>query len=613
MRKILGEAKTVKQLLKGIKYSIDYYQREYKWEKKHIDELVNDLVTKFYEGYEENHERKRVADYPHYFLGSIIISSKDSANFIVDGQQRLTSLTLFIILLNNLRRDRTDVVQLEDLIFSEKYGEKSFNLDVKERNECISALFLEKPYDVSDAPETVQNLHARYQDINSAFPIEMRNSVLPYFVDWLLDNVHLVEITAHSDGDAYTIFETMNDRGLSLRPTDMLKGFLLANIDDDNRDNINRQWKTRVQELAAWGKEVDAECFKAWFRSQYSKKIRERKRDARQEDFERIGAEFHRWVRDATRQIGLVNSSDFVKFVSTEFEFYSKQYLRLLSASESIAPQLEHVRYNSCNGFTLQYMILLASLKPGDSGEVIDKKLRITAKYLDIMITWRIWNFRSIGYSTMQYAMFLVMRGIRKLTPSELAHHLLKKLHEEKENFDNNSDYHSPGIGLSVHQQNRKALHHILARLTDFVAVQSGQAPCFTELVGGGNVKYEIEHIWADHFERHSNEFQHQVEFSSHRNRIGGLLLLPKSFNASYGDDPYEKKLGNYFSQNILAQSLNVQCYENNPRFRAMMEKFNLPFEPIEKFTRESIDKRGELYRQIAKCVWNPDSLLDEV
>jgi uncharacterized protein with ParB-like and HNH nuclease domain len=42
----------------------------------------------------------------------------------------------------------------------------------------------------------------------------------------------LVEITAYSDEDAYTIFETMNDRGLSLSPTDMLKGFLLANIED---------------------------------------------------------------------------------------------------------------------------------------------------------------------------------------------------------------------------------------------------------------------------------------------------------------------------------------------------------------------------------------------
>ena len=64
MREILGKAKTVRELLKGVKYSIDYYQREYKWGEKQAAELVNDLVTKFLEEYEEGHERKKVADYP---------------------------------------------------------------------------------------------------------------------------------------------------------------------------------------------------------------------------------------------------------------------------------------------------------------------------------------------------------------------------------------------------------------------------------------------------------------------------------------------------------------------------------------------------------------------
>ena len=104
MREILGKAKTVRELLKGVKYSIDYYQREYKWGEKQAAELVNDLVTKFLEDYDDSHERKKVADYPHYFLGSIIISKKESANYIVDGQQRLTSLSLFLILLHNLQR-----------------------------------------------------------------------------------------------------------------------------------------------------------------------------------------------------------------------------------------------------------------------------------------------------------------------------------------------------------------------------------------------------------------------------------------------------------------------------------------------------------------------------
>ena len=95
MREILAKAKTVRELLKGVKYSIDYYQREYKWQDKQVRELVDDLAVKFLEGYEEGHAPSKVAEYPRYFLGSIIVSRKDTSNYIVDGQQRLTSLTAF--------------------------------------------------------------------------------------------------------------------------------------------------------------------------------------------------------------------------------------------------------------------------------------------------------------------------------------------------------------------------------------------------------------------------------------------------------------------------------------------------------------------------------------
>jgi len=105
VREILGKAKTVRELLKGVKYSIDYYQREYKWHEKQIRELVDDLSGKFLEEYQPSHPRSKIGDYPHYFLGSIIISKKESAGYIVDGQQRLTSLTLLLVLLRNLQKD----------------------------------------------------------------------------------------------------------------------------------------------------------------------------------------------------------------------------------------------------------------------------------------------------------------------------------------------------------------------------------------------------------------------------------------------------------------------------------------------------------------------------
>ena len=103
--------------------------------------MVDDLSGKFLEEYQLGHARTKVTDYPHYFLGSIIISKKDSAGYIVDGQQRLTSLTLLLILLRNLQKDREKQVNVDELIFSEKFDQKSFNLHVDERTPAMEALY----------------------------------------------------------------------------------------------------------------------------------------------------------------------------------------------------------------------------------------------------------------------------------------------------------------------------------------------------------------------------------------------------------------------------------------------------------------------------------------
>lgn len=83
---IRSDGRTVRDLLKDKKYAIDYYQREFKWEPKQVRELIEDLAGKFLEDYHPHHSRREVEKYGHYFLGSIIISRKDGANYIVDGQ-----------------------------------------------------------------------------------------------------------------------------------------------------------------------------------------------------------------------------------------------------------------------------------------------------------------------------------------------------------------------------------------------------------------------------------------------------------------------------------------------------------------------------------------------
>ena len=133
LREIRGDSFTIRLLLDGQKYAIDYYQREYKWKTKHIEELISDLSQKFFLDYQDSHEREMVERYGHYFLGSIIISRKDGKEFIIDGQQRLTTLTLLLIYLHHLQEGRDDEpTPVQNMIFSSKFSKKSFNLDVPE-------------------------------------------------------------------------------------------------------------------------------------------------------------------------------------------------------------------------------------------------------------------------------------------------------------------------------------------------------------------------------------------------------------------------------------------------------------------------------------------------
>lgn len=607
MREILAKAKTIRELLSGTKYAVDYYQREYKWQTKQVIELLQDLSSAFLDEYRDSDPRNAVGTYGHYFLGSIILSQKNGQNFIVDGQQRLTTLTLLLIHLFNLQRGRDDAVKLNDLIFAEKYGEKSFNLDVSERASVMTALFNQERFDPTDRPESVRNIIARYGDIEQHLPAELTAAALPYFVDWLIENVHLVEITAYSDEDAYTIFETMNDRGLSLTPLDMLKGFVLANItNEQHKIAASRSWKDRVGALVELGKDEDADAFKAWLRSQYAQTIRERKKGATPGDFDRLGTEFHRWVRDHQREIGLETSDDFARLVDRDLNFYTRQYARLRQASRTLTPGLEPVFYNAQYEFTLQYPLLLAPLVPEEDDQTVLRKLRVVGSFIDILLARRLWNFRLIAYSTMQYAMFLVMREIRSKRLDDLVDVLYQRLEAETETFANNDR-------LRMHQQNRYAIHRLLARITDHVERASGMPSRYVEYVSEGKNRYEVEHIWADHPERHLEEFPHPADFAEYRNRIGGLLLLPKSFNASYGDKQYEEKLPHYNTQNLLARSLHPLAYQHNPGFRAYIEHSGLPFRSHSQFRKADLDERQELYRRIAEEVWSPSRLLREL
>ena len=618
MSTITPHYRSVQQLLQSRSFSIDEYQREYKWEKSNIDELLTDLQLKFQSCYRAGDDTRMVSNYDEYFLGSIIVSSRNGRSYLIDGQQRVTSLSLLLICLYRAAKEQSlQVLQtIAPLIFSDNFGEPKFNLDIAERLPVIEALFKGDSFNPDGKDESIQTMYARYRDIEQNDLIADLGDSLPHFAYWLMTRVGLIEIATDNDNYAYAIFETMNDRGKPLSPVDMLKAYLLAPIlDEDKRRNANQVWKKNVLELITWRGEHEAErdaaCIKAWFRAQYAESIRDRKAGSTDKDWELIGSTFHRWVRDNHLRLKVGGDNENLALITDKFPFFSKAYRIVLDASLNYTPGLEAVFYNAHNEFTWQSTVLLAPLVITDDDEVVRRKMAITATYLDIWLMRQTVNYIRVGYSSTSYAMYLLCNEIRGKSLSELVSILTNKLTQSDITFEGSVSKGRTGInGLSLNQFSRRYIYHLLARITSFIEVGSGKPDLFDKYVDRtGPNPCDIEHIWANDFHQYRTECASQQEFDEFRNRVGGLLLLPADVNRSYQDKSFKDKSPHYAKQNLYAASLTGSTYEHQPQFDNFRTTRDLPFKSYEKFGKTEQMERTELIKKIANQIWSPEKL----
>lgn len=610
--KIEAHDRSIAEVLDDKKYTVDYFQREFKWEERHIEQLVSDLTSSFLNEYRPEHKRKDIENYNSYYLGPFVVSVKDGQRSIIDGQQRLTSLTLLLIYLNNLQKELGQSEKLESFIFSEKYGEMSFNIQVEERINCMEALFKTGDYEPKEGDdESTINMASRYDDIEKAFPEEIKNNVLPFFIDWLKYNVVLVEISAYSDENAYTIFETMNDRGLNLTPTEMLKGFILSKFEDSKkRQKANELWKMSMQELHTYDKDEDQRFIQAWFRAQYAETIRPGKAGSKNEDFEKIGTRFHSWFRDNLHKVGIEQdvSDGFQSFIDKDFKFFLNAYKHVLSAERKLSDTLQHVFYIRRWGIanSLSYPLLLASLKATDHSETVMVKIDLVARYIEAFVVRRSVNFRKFASSSIRYTMYTLVKEIRRTEVGELKAILKRKLEEMEETWTGVENFR-------LHGQNRVFVKFLLSRITSFIEQQSGFSSSFEKYYHNpGGKSFEVEHIWADKYAKHKDEFDQEADFQESRNRIGALVLLPRGTNQSYGAKPYNEKLSHYIKENLLVQSLCPLTYKNNPNFLSMKNKFSLPFKAHEEFKKADISDRQKLYQAVCESIWGIENYTNE-
>lgn len=429
--KIEGEGRTLAQVLSQ-RYKIDYFQREYKWQKQHMEQLLYDLDFCFFESYKDGDTEENVISYKPYFLGPYIVYQKGNSCSLIDGQQRLTSLTLLLIfLMNNWEITRDE---LKSLVFQRKFGKESYNLQIADREKVMDCLFKGDAYGDGELSISEQNLFDRYFELQELFPERLRREeIIPVFTCWLKEKLTFVEILSYSDENAYTIFETMNDRGLNLTSVEMMKSFILSKVRNvEQREKCNDEWIQNIHLLNQVDKESESEFFRAWLRGKYLTY------SEKNSDFETIGAGFHRWVKSNYGVFSIKTDKDVLNFVSNEMRFYISVFTKIRRAENEFVAPLEIIR--TCQPYSLasslSYPLYLAAISQTDTDSVIESKIKLIAEYMDCFVVRRILNSQSTGQSSIRGFLYQLIQNVRGCNVRSLERildeFLLKSTYEPK-------------------------------------------------------------------------------------------------------------------------------------------------------------------------------------
>ncbi|TDU04188.1 uncharacterized protein DUF1524 [Streptomyces sp. 846.5] len=596
-----GRGYTIEQLF-GHRFRLDPYQREYTWSAEDVRRLLHDLKRRFLHSWKPQDTREAVGGYTPYFLGPYVFYQSDGISFLVDGQQRVTTLHLLLIHMRRLLRDQDltmEADQLGRLISTVQYGRETFAVDIQERAPLLQALCNGLPFEL--APESnpsLRNLWARSRDVEEEFPSELMGDALPYFHDWLLHRVGMVGIEALDRGNGWEIFETMNDRGTRLSPVDLLKSYLLAEADPNQRSSLNDAWRGMLTALVSVDNVIPADFIKTLLLARHADMAGE------SSDVRGIELSFHEWIRSNHQRIGLNGRIDFARFVTHELKPLGSCYAMLRRAASTRQNGLEAVYYNEVNGIVDQYRLILAAVRPPDATSVQKEKARLVASFLDVFFIHRLISGYTPQGADMSSVVDSLVPIVRQCSTVEHLSSALAAYLPAGDLFPDFTEY-------KLRADNRRQVRYLLARLTAFAEVGVGEPDRIEEYLNEAK-PFQVEHIWAVHFDRYQDQAKTRAEFEDIRNRLGGLLLLHQSDNASYGDDPYIEKVDYYQRQNVLAATLHPKTHIRNPRLRKFLAEYeiqSLMRAYPKDFDKKANEERQKLYKRLSEIVWSPERL----
>lgn len=280
MRNFESESTTIGDFFnqKDTIFRVPPYQREYSWSEENIENLLDDLFSG-----------------ETYFLGTFVLNNeffkKNKIKDIVDGQQRILTVTIFFSVIRDIfleLKDKQKSSQIQSKYLSDKDddGKDKFKVIAsssacdffekyiqKENNKIEEALFETKEHKrIFDSYQKIKE--AILKDI-SKFETNTGKIERLRLIREDLKNLELIVIEVGSEEDAFTFFETLNSRGTDLSQSDLIKNFIFSKIDKDNKE-IELEW-SKIKDLITVDDSTEITTFIRHYWLSTKKKITENK------------------------------------------------------------------------------------------------------------------------------------------------------------------------------------------------------------------------------------------------------------------------------------------------------------------------------------------------
>ena len=259
------------------KYQVPKYQRDYSWEEEHWDELWQDILS-MYQQEEKNREQ--------HYMGYLVLQ-KDGINTfrIIDGQQRLTTLSLLILSALQILKDSSDTNDQERVpLIEERYIStisvssfaKNYKLELNRNND---EYYRHDLASLSNHPRkrNIKRTEHRMRQAKDFYQKEIQKlkitgEELAGFIENVIAHYLLFTvITVGDDVNAYKVFETLNARGVQLSTPDLLKNHLFSIIDPkgENTEDIRNQEEVWSMTLDSLGKEDFTKFLRCFWNSRH--------------------------------------------------------------------------------------------------------------------------------------------------------------------------------------------------------------------------------------------------------------------------------------------------------------------------------------------------------